>query len=189
MGVTWSSVATSNLKFYQWAFHILLWWSPMMCTTCWWFAPVSYTVYQILTHFITQYLKSTFANIIPLLISSERSSVLGSFQALKSGQKFSHILMSTQKFKFYHWQHMLSVVCLEVIGSCLFFSSNLPNTQPWITMICPLAALSRESGVRWAIASSAHASYNRPSAFHQDGHHHSFGGGTLCDFPFCHMRY
>lgn len=125
--------------------------------------------YQILTHFITQYLKSTFVNILPPLISSGRSWALGSFQALNSRYKFSNILIFTQKFKFYHCQQVLSIVCLEVMSSLPSPCCNSwPPTHRWGTVICSRAALSNDCAVQWATASSAHASYNQPSAFHRD---------------------
>lgn len=51
--------------------------------------------------------------------------------------KFSKIPICTCNFKFYSWQHILSVVFLEVaISLCSFWRNCQPNIQVWITVVC-----------------------------------------------------
>lgn len=68
---------------------------------------------------------------MPLPISPEKMlSIRKLMVADPSFQKFLFCL----KVEFSHWQQILSVVSLEVIGSlCSFLRKDLPNTQIWIT--------------------------------------------------------
>lgn len=66
------------------------------------------------------------------------------------GADISKIVIFIRNLERYPWQQMPSVAFLEVTGSLSSFSRKcLPNTQAWITIICPSVILASKYGVSW----------------------------------------
>lgn len=66
--------------------------------------------------------------------------VWGSWQVRSARHKSSKILIFTWKFRFYHWQKILSVVFLKETGSLhSFLRKSLPNAiLEWVWFSCQL---------------------------------------------------
>lgn len=93
-------------------------------------------LFQVLTNFATQYPKNDI-NINNNLI--RKAFIIRKVWSLQWIQVFQNSMFCAWKLKLYHWEHILSVVFLEVIAT-QFILENMSaifesHTQEWIMIV------------------------------------------------------
>ena len=114
----------------------------------------------------------------------ESFKILENCPAHGGGYNFSETCVLVWKSTFYHWQRILSVGFLEVIGSLYSFLRRcVLNTQVWTGIACLSVLFSRGNGVLWKRL-SCHLTDNHTSTFSQNNHWTIIlGRRALCLLP------